>query len=206
MSVARICDISMLKIEDLKIPEVEAISLMVGPGECLGLSGDSGCGKTRLLRAIADMDEHGGEVYTDEVAQGDVSGHEWRCRVSLLPAESLWWFDSVGEHFHVREPQLQALGFGSDVLDWQVSRCSSGEKQRLAVARMLTHSPRVLLLDEPTANLDAKNTVRVESLIQAYLAAHNAMAIWVSHDPAQLARMASTRYRLTDGRLQVMDS
>ena len=196
----------MLKLEDLKIPDVEAVNLTIGPGECIGLCGDSGSGKTRLLRAIADMDEHGGQVYADEIAQSDVSGHEWRRRVSLLPAESLWWFDRVGEHFHVHETQLRMLGFDEAVLDWQVGRCSSGEKQRLAVLRLLAHCPRVLLLDEPSANMDSGNAARVESLIRDYLDTHNAMAIWVSHDPTQLERVATVQYRVADGRLQVLDS
>ncbi len=196
----------MLKLEDLKIPDVEAVSLTIGPGECIGLCGDSGTGKTRLLRAIADMDEHGGQVYADETEQSDVSGHEWRCRVSLLPAESLWWYDCIGEHFTAHEHKLRLLGFDDDVLDWQVSRCSSGEKQRLAVLRLLAHCPRVLLLDEPSANLDSGNAARVESLIRDYLDTHNAMAIWVSHDPAQLERVTAANYRIADGRLQVLDS
>jgi len=194
----------MLKLEDLKIADVEAVSLTIRPGECLGLCGDSGSGKTRLLRAIADMDEHEGQVYADEIAQCDVSGHEWRRRVSLLPAESLWWFDRIGEHFEVQDRQLRQLGFDADVLDWQVSRCSSGEKQRLAVLRLLAHSPRVLLLDEPSANLDNGNAARVEALIRDYLDTRNAMAIWVSHDPAQLERVAASSYRVADGRLQAL--
>jgi UDP-glucose/iron transport system ATP-binding protein len=196
----------MLKLEDLKIPNVDAVSLTIKPRECLGLCGDSGTGKTRLLRAIADMDEHGGQVYVDDTAQSDVSGHEWRRRVSQLPAESLWWYDRVGEHFHARDTELNLLGFDEAVLDWQVSRCSSGEKQRLAVLRLLAHCPRVLLLDEPSANLDRKNASRVESLIRDYIDTHNAMAIWVSHDPAQLARVASLSYRMADGRLEALDS
>jgi ABC-type iron transport system FetAB ATPase subunit len=196
----------MLKLEDLKIPDVEAVSLTLRPGECIGLCGDSGSGKTRLLRAIADMDEHDGQVYADETAQSDVSGHEWRRRVSLLPAESLWWFDRVGEHFQANEPQLRMLGFDAAVLDWQVSRCSSGEKQRLAVLRLLAHCPRVLLLDEPSANLDSGNAGRVEMLIRDYLDTHNAMAIWVSHDPAQLERVASASYRIAEGRLEALAS
>lgn len=194
----------MLKIEDLTIPGLQPVSLTVAPGQCIGLCGDSGSGKSRLLRAIADMDEHGGQVFADKIAQCDVSGHEWRRRVSLLPAESLWWFDRVGQHFRAHGSQLRALGFGDEVLEWQVSRCSSGEKQRLAVVRLLAGGPRVLLLDEPSANLDKGNAGRVESLIRSYLENHNAMAVWVSHDPAQLARMALDRYRIVDHRLELL--
>ncbi len=192
----------MLRLEDLKIPAIEAINLTVAPGECVGLSGESGCGKTRLLRAIADMDEHGGQVYADDVAQDQVKAHEWRRRVALLPADSQWWFDTVGQHFSAHENYIQALGFTPNVMEWQVSRCSSGEKQRLSILRMLANGPRVLLLDEPTANLDADNAKRVERMIDAYLEEHRAFAIWVSHNAAQLQRVSQRQYRLGQGRLE----
>ena len=58
----------MLRLEDLQVPDLEPVSLTVAAGACIGLTGKSGSGKTRLLRAIADMDEHGGEVYAEDVA------------------------------------------------------------------------------------------------------------------------------------------
>jgi len=192
----------MLRLEDLEIPDVEPINLTIASGECVGLSGESGSGKTRLLRAIADMDEHGGQVYEDDVAQDQVRAHEWRRRVALLPAESQWWFDTVAEHFNAHDDQIKALGFKPDVMSWNLSRCSSGEKQRLSVLRVLSGCPRVLLLDEPTANLDENNAARVEDLVAKYLASHNAIAIWVSHDASQLRRVAQQRYSLSDGQLK----
>ena len=190
----------MLRLEDLKIPDMETINLTIAPGECAGLSGESGSGKTRLLRAIADMDEHEGQVYEEEFAQDQVKAHEWRRRVTLLPAESQWWFDTVGEHFNAHVEHIDALGFEADVMNWHISRCSSGEKQRLAILRTLANCPRVLLLDEPTANLDAHNTARVEELIRSYLEEHNAIAIWVTHDVEQLQRVSQHQFLLNDGR------
>ncbi len=192
----------MLRLEDLQIPNMAPVNLTIAPGACVGLSGESGSGKTRLLRAIADMDEHGGQVYEEDVAQNQVKAHEWRRRVTMLPAESQWWFDTVAQHFTTQAKYIEALGFGPEVMDWDVSRCSSGEKQRLSILRMLSHCPRVILLDEPTANLDAKNITRVEDLVGNYLAKHNAIAIWVSHDAAQLERVAQQQYHLSDGQLQ----
>lgn len=191
----------MLKLEDLQIPDVEPVSLTIAPGECIGLSGESGSGKTRLLRAIADMDEHGGQVYQENVAQDEVRAHDWRRRVAMLPAESQWWFDRVEQHFSARREHIEALGFDMDVMKWQVSRCSSGEKQRLSVLRLLANCPRVLLLDEPTANLDAANAERVEVLVHAYLEERNAAAIWVGHDVDQLKRVTRQRYHLDKGRI-----
>jgi len=198
------CKNTMLRLEELEIPDVEPVSLSIGPGDCIGLSGESGCGKTRLLRAIADMDEHGGRVYEEEIAQHLVRAHDWRRRVAMLPSESQWWFDRVDQHFNAHRKHVEALGFEPDVMTWQISRCSSGEKQRLSILRLLANRPRVLLLDEPTANLDAVNAGRVENLVLNYLSDYNASAIWVSHDAEQLKRMSQRRYHMGNGRLVSM--
>ena len=201
-----LCCKAMLRLEDLKIPNIEAVNLTIEPGECMGLSGESGSGKTLLLRAIADMDEHGGQVYAEDIAQDQVKAHEWRRRVMLLPAESQWWFDTIDQHFSAQAKYIEALGFGQEVMRWNISRCSSGEKQRLAVLRMLSNCPRVLLLDEPTANLDSCNIARVEDLIHRYLSEHNAVAIWVSHDASQLERVSQQQCHLSGGKLKQVSS
>ena len=100
---------------------------------------------------------------------------------------------------------IEALGFEQDVMKWQISRCSSGEKQRLSILRLLSNCPRVLLLDEPTANLDAGNAVRVEELVHHYLTTHNSTAIWVGHDASQLQRVSQSQYHLSDGKLVKVD-
>jgi ABC-type lipoprotein export system ATPase subunit len=202
----------MLNIQNIHIPGLEPISLNIEVGECVGISGESGCGKTRLLRAIADMDACDGRVCVDDICQQDMPGHEWRKTVCLLPAESQWWFDNVEQHFSDTNTNFSStvfanLGFEAGVGQWQVARCSSGEKQRLAILRMLANKPRVLLLDEPTANLDAENTEKVEALITDYLVKNNAVAIWVSHNNAQLRRVSTKKhFDLSESRLdQVVD-
>ncbi len=198
----------MLKLEALKIPGLAAVDMTVASGDCVGLTGVSGSGKTRLLRSVADLDEHGGHVYIDDAEQSSMPAHEWRRRVSLLPAESVWWQDRVGQHFATlnntgAEQRLFAdFGFDADVLQWSVSRLSSGEKQRLAILRMLQNQPRVLLLDEPTANLDSGNRATGERLITGYIEKNRAAAIWVSHDESQLRRVCSRRYHVGQGRIE----
>ena len=129
---------------------------------------------------------------------------QWRHWVGLLPAESQWWYERVGDHFvqPVAESWLAQLGFTPEVMDWTVSRCSTGEKQRLALLRLLVNEPKALLLDEPTASLDAESIGRVEQLIQMYQQQQQAPVLWVSHDPRQIKRVAHHHFVIQQGRLQ----
>ncbi len=183
------------------------MSLEIAPAECVTLSGPSGSGKTLLLRAIADLDCHEGEVLLNGVACSDMRAHEWRMQVGLLPAESHWWGERIGDHFHNSDQTLLAqLGFTDEVMSWEVTRCSTGERQRLALARLLQNRPKVLLLDEPTASLDAENVARVEALVERLRREQGVAVLWVSHDPAQAQRVATRRLRIEGGQLQGMGS
>ena len=187
-----------LRIEDVATAQVPAMSLEVGAGECVGLSGPSGVGKSLFLRSVADLDPHTGQIWLDGQEQQAMPATEWRARVALLAAESGWWAERVGEHFTAMDNgMLQALGFNEDCMGWTVERLSSGEKQRLALLRLLSMQPEVLLLDEPTANLDPESVKKVEALIARYQEQHGAAAIWVSHDMGQIKRVASRHYLLT---------
>jgi len=178
------------------------IDLVVEAGECLCVSGPSGAGKTRLLRAIADLDLHTGDVYLDGVSAQRIPPPLWRRRVALLPADSRWWAETVAEHFpHDAQPDFAAVGLPEETLDWRIERLSSGERQRLALLRLLVNTPQVLLLDEPTANLDARSATRVEALIAAYRHGHRAAVLWVSHDPEQIERVGHGHLRLERGRI-----
>lgn len=151
-----------------------------------------------LLRSIADLDPHSGTVTLDKINAGLMKPADWRRQVGLLPAESRWWHDTVGEHFiRLEAALLQTLGFEEDVFGWQIKRLSTGEKQRLSIARLLALSPRALLLDEPTANLDANNVEKLETLLTDYLQAHKTPGVWITHDPGQVRRIADRHFVLT---------
>ena len=191
-----------LRIKGLVSRHVGPVDLELALGECLALSGPSGAGKTLLLRAIADLDRHQGEIWLGDTLYSAMSAHEWRHKVGLLAAESQWWGDTVGEHFDtVDESNLLALGFSPDVMHWQVANCSTGERQRLALLRLLQNEPEVLLLDEPTASLDTENVVRVEQLLETLCKDRGLALLWVSHDNAQLNRVAMRHLQLVEGRL-----
>lgn len=179
---------------------MQPVTQSFAAGECVGLHGPSGAGKTLLLRAIADLDPHEGEAFLDDRACGELPPHQWRRRVAYLPSESRWWRPTVGEHFEGRPAELiRELGFPEDIWDWPVRRLSSGERQRLALARALALEPRVLLLDEPTANLDADCTREVEAMVKAYRRRTHAPVLWVSHNREQLDRVAQRQFHMERG-------
>lgn len=244
---------SGLRLVALRSRALGPLDLRIDAGELVFISGPSGSGKSLLLRAIADLDPHDGEVWLGEEARSGMPPPSWRRRVGLLPAEAFWWAESVGEHLPPiagstddgraqphhrstpgsrippilvrlsgalrRAPQavanhparldgnsigdwLSRLGFEPDVLGWSVARLSSGERQRLALVRLLAQSPEALLLDEATANLDPTSTERVESLIETYRNHHSAAVLWVSHDSDQRRRLARRSLIIRDERLE----
>ncbi len=184
-----------LRVDALARPGLETEPFRVAPGECLPVVGPSGSGKTLLLRAIADLDPNRGEVWADGVSRAAVPAPSWRRRVVYLAAESAWWAEEVAAHF-ARPEQLAELapelGLPADCGAWPVSRLSSGERQRLALARALVLAPQVLLLDEPTAALDPDGVARVEALVGRRLG-DSACALWVTHDAAQAQRLNARR-------------
>lgn len=192
----------LLQINQLSHKVIGPVSLVVEAGDCVCISGPSGSGKSLLLRAIADLDEHAGEVLLNGVAARDIPAHTWRSRVGLLPPESVWWLPRVGDHIHGDLPvRMEHIGLDSDMLARRVIRLSSGEKQRLALMRLLSNQPEVLLLDEPTANLDPENTRRIEAVIDEYRRARQAAIIWVSHDVSQVERVANRHFAVVAGEL-----
>ena len=183
----------MLKIDRLTSPLLPLVSMDLQQGQCIFIHGESGAGKTLLLRAIADLDTNSGNITFEGNNRENIPADQWRQLVTYLPAESHWWSTQVNDHFVSTRPDYQALGLPAEIGDWQVNRLSSGEKQRLALLRAVDHNPKVLLLDEVTANLDAENTRRMEKFISEKIK-HGMAVIWVSHDRQQRQRLADESY------------
>ena len=191
----------VLEARNLTFLDNGPLDISIQRGECVSLMGPSGSGKTLLLRSLADLDAHGGEVFFDGTACSETPAHEWRRKVGFLSAESAWWRETVGEHFNEPPAGLSALGFEKDILDRSIEFISSGEKQRLGLLRLLDRRPGALLLDEPTANLDPENTARVEELIEHYRMENGVPVLWVCHSAEQAGRVARRTYLLEAGRL-----
>ena len=192
----------MLVVRDLRRPGVALASFELADGACVAVRGPSGAGKTLLLRALADLDPNQGELWLDGQERTSMPAPCWRRLVTYFAAESAWWADSVGEHFPdwaAAAPLVVALGLPEDCRDWAVARASTGERQRLSLARGLAHGPRVVLLDEPTSGLDEDARRRAEQLLLERFAA-GLSALWVTHDDAQARRVAARCLQIEHGR------
>lgn len=171
----------------------------MGSGECLAVDGPSGAGKTRLLRALADLDPVKGRIFLDGAEQGEVPGPSWRAMVRFVSAEAAWWTETAREALPVDDlvrtrvsRMVMAMGLATADLDRQIVTLSTGQRQRLALARALADDPSVLLLDEPTTGLDGASGALVEELIRYRLLSGNIVVI-ASHDGALLQRLANVR-------------
>jgi ABC-type iron transport system FetAB ATPase subunit len=194
----------VLSVRDLRAPGVHAGALDLADGECVAIAGASGAGKSRLLRALADLDPCEGDVHLDGRAWREMSAPAWRRRVSYVAAEPAWWADRVDAHFDdkyaLREGLARMLLPGS-FEHAELADLSTGERQRLSLLRTLSLEPRVLLLDEPTSALDGDARSAVEAMLTEHLE-HGASALLVTHDPAQAKRLTTRSLRVVDGRLE----
>ena len=193
----------MLTIRGLTRPGLEPFDLELAAGEAVAVLGASGSGKSIMLRAIADLDPNDGVVALGERARNDMAAPEWRRLVTYLAAESGWWGEKVSSHFDdpaAGQSLFPALKLANDAMNWDVPRLSTGERQRLALARVLTLTPQIMLLDEPTSGLDVETVRAVEAVLQERLEAGAGM-LFVTHDEDQARRFARRCLRLSAGRV-----
>jgi len=198
----------MFVVDQISREGLSPVSFEVARGECVSIQGPSGSGKSLLLRAIADLDPHDGDALFDGKRCSAMPAPTWRQHVGYVPANTGWWADHVDTHFSDWDqiaPTVKRLDMPTTCGAWPVDRLSTGEKQRLALARALEVAPRVLLLDEPTSALDAEATAAVESVIDERRA-DGAAIIWVTHDKAQAKRVASRHFSLIKGQLSEVGS
>lgn len=203
----------MLRIDKLKAGLLPPLSFEVADGECLAIEGPSGAGKTRLLRAIADLDPAAGYVFLDGAERAEMPATQWRGSVRYVAAEPAWWTQTVrpvfeqatgakalAQRMQRRDRLLQSLALRPEMLDLPVAALSTGERQRLALARALIDEPKALLLDEPTGSLDPASAALVEEQIK-FLLLSGRNIILVSHDQRQIERLAHARLQLADNPL-----
>ena len=186
---------AFFSVDNLQFLGCGPFTFSLHKGECLGLSGQSGVGKTQLFRALSDLVPSTGNITFNDKGKNDFAAVEWRSKVSMLPTDSVWWYENVGDHFKSASAKsfllemCPRLGLPEEIVDWQVSRLSTGEKQRLSLLRSLERKPEILLLDEPSSALDTENVMRLEALLHSLRVNNSMTLMWVSHDEPQLTRV-----------------
>jgi putative ABC transport system ATP-binding protein len=200
---------------------LDNVDLTLKRGEFVVLTGHSGAGKTTLLTligAIRSLQDGAINVLGLELGGRDIAAQEEVRRkvgfifqdhnlfAALTAFRTLWLATGLLETPPTREEALaeaqwllDALGIGQH-LHSLPRQMSTGQKQRVAVARALINAPQLILGDEPTASLDQQSSQMVIGLIRRHLAATGASALIVTHDD-RIFGMADRVLRLQDGRL-----
>jgi ABC-type multidrug transport system ATPase subunit len=178
------------------------VTLSVGSGEIAAVVAPSGTGKTTLLRAIVRLAGHtAGRIAVDGTAVEAIPGSALRRRVGLVPQHPVMLGPTVADDLAAgaraagappsSTPLLAALGLAPSMVTQPSNELSGGEQARVAIIRALLGDPTVLLLDEPSAALDAEATALLSSLLLERAAAGLAVLI-TTHDPALLAATRAT--------------
>ncbi len=221
--LSKVFDLHIL--HEKRITALHQIDMTIGEGEIVGLTGKSGSGKSSLMKCLhrtylATSGEilYAGESGTVDLVKADdhaviaLRRSEMRyCSqfMSVIPRVSA--VDVVAEPLFRKEKNkdlarersrglLEALGLPSALWDAYPVTFSGGEQQRVNVARAIIERPRLLLIDEPTASLDAKTKDVVIGLIRD-LKQYGTAVLCISHDEYTLDRLADRRLHLQAGRI-----
>jgi lipoprotein-releasing system ATP-binding protein len=204
-----------------KFQVLKDISLSVTKGEFVSIMGKSGCGKSTLLYILSTMDtDYEGELFinnellsthgADELARirNEEIGFVFQFHYLLaeftvlenvmLPAKKLGR-KSFKEIEHDAYEKLKLLGIEDQALKLS-SRISGGQKQRVAIARALINNPVIIMGDEPTGNLDTKNSNNVFSIFQELSHEQGLSLLVVTHDD-DFANRTDRIIMMEDGRI-----
>ncbi len=200
---------------------LKGITFSVGEGEVLGIIGPNGSGKTTLLRCInMALRPKTGAVLIKDVDSRDMDRREIAQNVGIVPQNTTIQFPFTA--FDVvlmgRTPHLGRLaGEGQEDLkiarkamrttstlhlaDRAIDEISGGERQRIIIARALTQEPRILLLDEPTLNLDLNHQFEIMELVRELARDTGLLVVLVSHDLNLSSRYCDRLILLDSGRI-----
>ena len=194
---------------------VSDVDLVVDHGDLLVMVGPSGCGKTTLLRMVAGLEEPtAGEVLIDGDVVNTVRTNERRIALASQ-GYALYPHMTVSQNIgfpllvdglqrreidrHVRE--VARLLHIDDVLERRPRQLSGGQQQRTAMARALVRGPRLLLLDEPMSNLDAKLRDQTGVVIVGLQRRSGLTTLMVTHDQREAMAMGDRLAVMHDGRI-----
>lgn len=199
---------------------LRGVSVGIERGSFTAIIGKSGCGKSTLLQALGGLDAPtSGQVLLEGQSLYDLPDDElaWLRRTklgfvfqafNLLPEYTIrdnillpLMLDKKAVDEAYLKFLTERLGL-ADLLHRQPGQLSGGQQQRAAIARALIVHPAVVLADEPTGNLDRKNSEEVFSLIRAVAAEQHKTVVYVTHDP-DLAQAADRILEMEDGEIRL---
>ncbi len=204
------------EFDDGRVPALRGIDLRISRGEFVSIVGPSGCGKTTLLNLLGLLDHPSAGTLRFRGAAlhelPDPAGY--RAREIGFIFQSFHLLPSFTIKENVQMPMfglpasrrertaravelLESVGL-SHRLDHLPVKLSGGERQRAAIARSLANRPAILLADEPTGNLDSKNSAHIMDLLLRLQREYQATLILVTHDQ-EVAAHASRVIRMKDG-------
>ncbi|MEO3804271.1 ABC transporter ATP-binding protein [Nonomuraea sp. B1E8] len=203
----------------IPVPAVRGVDLQVEPGEFVAIMGPSGSGKSTLVHMLGGLDARtSGEIWLDGKRVDTLSESAWALLRRRKIGFVFQFFNlvanmTVGDNVELpallagvspkvarerRESLLGALDL-TDRADAAPAQLSGGEQQRVALARALANEPSLLLADEPTGNLDSRNTRDVLRLL-GKVHKEGQSIVMVTHD-ARVAALADRVVSLFDGEI-----
>lgn len=220
----------LLKIEKDRIQEdlpaksgkgvvaLDHVNLTVPNGRTFVVVGPSGCGKTTLLRVIAGLSQdYSGQVLYDGEDVNNIEPKDREIGIVFQGYALYPNFNSEGNlsfFFQMNKisdektreriqytSDLMGIGF-NELLPRRIGTLSGGEKQRVAIARAIVRAPRLLLLDEPLSNLDAKLRVQTRTEIKRLLRRFSITSLYVTHDQVEAIALADQIVIMHQGRIE----
>ena len=195
---------------------LKGISFDAQPGECVGILGNNGAGKSTLITCLNKiLTPKTGELFIDSRDILKMGRLETARHISYVAQKNeisqMTVFDSVllgrkpyikwavtGEDLDICEATIRQLGMSRFRLRY-IDQLSGGELQKVMLARALVQQPKLLLLDEPTSNLDPKNQHEMLALVQELARERNICALIVIHDLSLALRYCNKFLFMKDG-------
>jgi iron(III) transport system ATP-binding protein len=201
------------------------VSFSVAKGEMVTLLGPSGCGKSTTLRCVAGLETiDGGQIDIDGETVGSaerrISTPPERRDIGMVfqsyavwPHMTVWGNVAYPLQVHkvrkaeidIRVQQVLSTVGLSDMADRNVTKLSGGQQQRVVLARALVHNPKLLLLDEPLSNLDARLRVSMRFEIRQLQQKIGITSLYVTHDQTEAMVISDRVIVMNEGRIEQVD-